>query len=77
MNRGEGFAGCDVRFAQVSARRFLEASPGDCIAETFVLAWTNDNDQAIRFALIRRALIVVCLVANKGDTGIFAACPDA
>ena len=76
-NRGERFAGWDVRFALLSARRFLEASPGDCIAETVVSAWTNDDDQAIRFALIRRALIVVRFISNEGDVGIFAARPDA
>ena len=42
-----------------------------------VSAWTNDDDQAIRFALIRRALIVVRFISNEGDAGIFTARPDA
>ena len=42
-----------------------------------VSAWTNDDDQAIRFALIRRALIVVRFISNEDDAGIFAARPDS
>ena len=56
---------------------YLEASDGYYVAETAVSAWTNDDDQAIRFALIRRALIVVRFISNEGDVGIFTARPDA
>ena len=56
---------------------YLEASDGQGVAETALSAWTNDDYQAIRFALIRRALIVVRFISNKGDTGIFAARPDS
>jgi hypothetical protein len=47
------------------------------VDETALLARANDNNQAIRFALIRRPLIVVRFISNEGDAGIFAARPDA